>query len=305
MIYSTHLNKYVTRVKSCDVIMSLYTFSGQLDSLLDRPDNDSLRTVLKVLLLIASMGNETVHITVVARRSPSYKYLLRSPLGTISHSFSSSLSRLGFPSLVLCFPTMEGKRGIKRECSLSVEGSPAARDAKTPPPAPSGTPSPLGPPAEVSSRRPRSPVLEQGGPSGTAPVVDLSPPSDEEEPIHDTARDVEFAQHLFDELNRDLLGSPGDDKVIILSDSDKEKEEAHEEKYVSTEDAATSATVNPVSTASVDDIGTPAEKSLTPGASHDDVDNDPRVEPNDSSDGLAPGPKVEEGTGDGDEAGAP
>jgi hypothetical protein len=64
-------------------------------------------------------------------------------------------------------------------------------------------------------------------------VVDLSSPLDEEEHIHDTARDFEFAQHLFGKLNRDLLGPLGDGKVIILSDSDKEKEEAHEEKTAS------------------------------------------------------------------------
>jgi hypothetical protein len=109
-------------------------------------------------------------------------------------------------------------------------------------------------------------------------VVDLSSPSDEEEPIHDTARDFKFAQRLFDELNRDLLGPPGDGKVIILSVFDEEKEEVHEEKSVSAEDAATSATVNPVSTAN--DIDTPAEKSSTPAASPTDANNDPRVEPN-------------------------
>jgi hypothetical protein len=153
-----------------------------------------------------------VPITVVARRSPGYNYPLRSPLGTILYFFSSSLPRLGFHSLVLCFPTMEGQRGIKRERSSSTEGSPTASDAKTPPPAPSGTPSPPGSPVEVSSRRPRSPVLEQGGPSRTALVVDLSSPQDEEEPIHDTARDFEFAQPLFGKINRDLLGPPGDGK---------------------------------------------------------------------------------------------
>jgi hypothetical protein len=91
--------------------------------------------------------------------------------------------------------------------------------------------------------------------------VDLYSPSDEEEPIHDTARDFEFTQRLFGELNRDLLGPPGDGKVIMLSDSDEEKEDAHEEKSTGAEDAATSAAINPVSTASADDIGTPAEKS--------------------------------------------
>jgi hypothetical protein len=135
--------------------------------------------------------------------------------------------------------------------------------------------------------------------------VDLSSHSDEEEPIHDISRDFEFAQCLFGERNRDLLGLPGDSKVIILSDFDEEKEEAREEKSTGAKDAATSAVVNPVSTASTDDINTLTEKSLTPTASPTDAGEDPEVEPNDSSDGLAPGPKVEEGNGDGDEAGMP
>jgi hypothetical protein len=182
--------------------------------------------VLEASLLIASAGNETTPIIVAVWRPLGYKYLLHSPPRTISHSFPSSLPCLGFPSLVLGFSTMEGKRGIKQERSPSIEGSPAASDAKTPPPAPSRTPSPPGSPIEVCSRRPRSPVLEQGGPSGTAPVVDLSSPQDEGDPIHDTARDFEFTQRLFGELNRNLLGPFGDDKVIILSDSDEEEEEA-------------------------------------------------------------------------------
>jgi hypothetical protein len=86
-----------------------------------------------------------------------------------------------------------------------------ASNAKTPPSALSGTPSPPGSPSEVSSHRPRSSVFEQGG-SGKAPVVDLSSPSDEEEPIHDISRDFEFTQHLFSELNLDFLGPPGDGK---------------------------------------------------------------------------------------------
>jgi hypothetical protein len=126
-----------------------------------------------------------------------------------------------------------------------------------------------------------------------------------EESIHDTTHDFEFTQHLFCELNRDLLGPPDDGKVIILSDSDEEKEEVHEEKSVSIEDAATFATVNLVSTTSADNIGTPTEKSSTLAASPADVDNDPGVEPNDSSDSLVLSLKVEEGTSGGDKAGAP
>jgi hypothetical protein len=97
---------------------------------------------------------------------PGYKYHLRSPLETTSHSFSSFLSCLGFPSLVLYFPIMEGKRGIKRESSNSAVGSHVANDVRTPPSAPSGTQSPPGSPSEVSSHCPCSPVFEQGGPPG-------------------------------------------------------------------------------------------------------------------------------------------
>jgi hypothetical protein len=136
-------------------------------------------------------------------------------------------------------------------------------------------------------------------------VVDLSSPSDEEEPIHDTVCDFEFAQRLFGELNHDLLGPSGDGNIIILSDSDEEKDEAHEEKSIGAKDAATSATVNPVSTASADDIGTLAEKSSTLAAFPADADNDLGEEPNDSSDGLTPGLKVEEGNSGGDKADTP
>jgi hypothetical protein len=106
-------------------------------------------------------------------------------------------------------------------------------------------------------------------------MIDLSSSLDEEDSFANTSRDFKFAQWLYGELNRDLLGSPGDDKVIILSDSDEEKEEAREEKSVDAKDAAASATINPVSTASADDTGTPTEKSSTLAASHIDADNNP------------------------------
>jgi hypothetical protein len=75
----------------------------------------------------------------------------------------------------------------------------------------------------VSSRHPRSPVFEQGGPSGKVRVIDLSSSSDEENSFADTSHDFEFAQRLYSELNRVLLGPPDDGKVIIVSDSDEEK----------------------------------------------------------------------------------
>jgi hypothetical protein len=129
-----------------------------------------------------------------------------------------------------------------------------------------------------------------------APVVDLSSPQGEENPIHDIACDFEFAQRLFGELNHAFLGPLGHGKVIILSNSDEEEEEVRKKKSASTKDVATSAAINPISTASTDDIGTPPEKSLTPAASPADADNNLGVELNDSSDGLAPGLEVEEGT---------
>jgi hypothetical protein len=159
MICSTHLDGSAARVKSCAAITSLCTL-GSWTVCLTACITGARCTVLEASLLIANVGNKTAPITVAVWRPPGYKYLLRSSPRTISHSFPSSLSCLGFPSLVLGFPTMEGKRGIKRERSPSAEGNPVAGDAKTPPSAPSGTPSPPGSLSEVSSHCPRSPVFE-------------------------------------------------------------------------------------------------------------------------------------------------
>jgi hypothetical protein len=89
-----------------------------------------------------------------------------------------------------------------------------------------------------------------GGPSGKAPVIDLSSSSDEDDPIAATSHDFEFAQRLFGKLNRVVLRPPGNGKVIVLDDSDEEKE-VQEEKIVRTEPAATSVAINPASTAFV------------------------------------------------------
>jgi hypothetical protein len=58
------------------------------------------------------------------------------------------------------------------------------------------------------------------------------------------------------ELNRTVLGLPGDGKIIVLSDSDEE--EVCEEKTTGTEDVVASAAVNPASTASADADSAPA-----------------------------------------------
>jgi hypothetical protein len=200
---------------------------------------------------------------------------------------------------------MEDKRGIKRECSPSAEGSPTPSDTKTPPPVSSRSPSPLGSPSEVASHHPRTPVFEQGGPSKKALVIDLSSSLDEEYFIADTSRDFEFAQRLYGKLNRAFLGPPGDGKIIILSDSDEENEEVHEVKSTSPKDAAASAAVNLASTAFAGNAGALADKTSTPAASPTDANEDLGAAPNDISDGLAPGPKMGKDSNGGYEADAP
>jgi hypothetical protein len=148
---------------------------------------------------------------------------------------------------------MEDKRGTKRARSPFKEGSPSPDSAKTPPSAPSRSPPPLTSPPEVLSHRPRSPVWEQGGSSEKASVVDLSSSSDEGDLIADVSRDEEFARKLFGNLNRDVLGPPGDSKIIILSDSDEE-EEVRKEKTVDAEAAPSSAVRSPASTAFPADV---------------------------------------------------
>jgi hypothetical protein len=83
-------------------------------------------------------------------------------------------------------------------------------------------------------------------------VVDLSSSSDEEGLIANVSRDEEFIRKFFGDINRDVLGPPDDNKIIMLSDSDEEEDEVHEEKTTGTEDVATSATVNPASTVTTD-----------------------------------------------------
>jgi hypothetical protein len=86
--------------------------------------------------------------------------------------------------------------------------------------------------------------------------IDLSSSSDEEDRIATTSCDFEFTQRIFGELNRVVLGPPGDGKIIVLSDSNEE--EVREDKTTSTEDVSTSTTVNHASIAFVDTNDTPA-----------------------------------------------
>jgi hypothetical protein len=126
---------------------------------------------------------------------------------------------------------MEDKKGVKREHSPSAEGSPLPDDAKTPTPVPFGSPPPPGSPSDVSSRHRCSSVFEQGGASGATPV---SGPSSL---VVDTSRDEEFTRKLFADLNRDILGPPGDSKIIIIDNSDDD-DEAQEEGTAGAEPTA-------------------------------------------------------------------
>jgi hypothetical protein len=80
-------------------------------------------------------------------------------------------------------------------------------------------------------------VFEQGNASGKIPM--LNPSSF----IVDTSRDEELARKLFGDLNRDILGPPGDGKIIILNDSDDD-DGAQEEKTIDIESTASPASVD-------------------------------------------------------------
>jgi hypothetical protein len=169
---------------------------------------------------------------------------------------------------------MEDKKNLKRPRSPCVEGSSSPSKASTPPSSRSGSPPPTQSLPVTSSCRLCLSPCEQGGPSEPVPVVDLSLSSGEEDSIADTSRDEEFARKLFGDLNRDILGPPGDGKIIVISDSDDE-DETHE-------DAAVNAEAAPPSAANSTD-------SLT---SASDVDETPDGVSDDNADG-------------GDEAGSP
>jgi hypothetical protein len=59
-----------------------------------------------------------------------------------------------------------------------------------------------------------------------------------------------------------LLGLLDNSKIIILGDSDDEKEEVREEKFTGIEDATAFAAVNPTSTASANDVYAPARAKI-------------------------------------------
>jgi hypothetical protein len=116
-------------------------------------------------------------------------------------------------------------------------------------------------------------------------MVDLS--SNEEDLIPDTSRDEEFNKRLFGDFNREIFELPDDDKVIVLSDSDEEKE-------VCEEDAA-------------DTEATPSSVvlSLTLTVSAADTDDAPEGVKDDSNDDRTPDRAQGDSSSGGDEAGLP
>jgi hypothetical protein len=131
---------------------------------------------------------------------------------------------------------MENKKGVKLERCPSVEESPLPDDAKTPIPVQFGSPPPPGSPSDVSLRHRCSSVFEQGSASGTTPVSGVS------SLVVDTSHDEKFARKLFGDLNRDILGPPGDGKIIVIDDSDDD-DEAQEEGTTDVDPTAVPASV--------------------------------------------------------------
>jgi hypothetical protein len=80
-------------------------------------------------------------------------------------------------------------------------------------------------------------VFEQGNASGKISMLEPSLF------IVDTSRDKELVTKLFSDLNRDILGPPGDDKIIVLDDSDDDGE-AQEEKTADIKSTAAPASVD-------------------------------------------------------------
>jgi hypothetical protein len=97
--------------------------------------------------------------------------------------------------------------------------------------------------------------------------VDLASSSGEEVSFADTSQDEEHARKLFDDLNRDIFGLPGDGKIIVLSDSDDE-DEAHKDATVNAE------AVPPSAANSVDTPTSAPDADETPDGVQDDNTDD-------------------------------
>jgi hypothetical protein len=88
-------------------------------------------------------------------------------------------------------------------------------------------------------------------------MINISSSWAEENFIVDTSCDVELTKKLFGDLNRNILGPPGESKIILLDDSDEENG-AQEEKTTDIESTTASASVNPASSAPTSADNAPA-----------------------------------------------
>jgi hypothetical protein len=80
-------------------------------------------------------------------------------------------------------------------------------------------------------------VFEQGNTSGKISMLDPS------SFIIDISCDEELGRKLFEDLNRDILGPPGDGKIIVIDDSDDDGE-AQEEKTADIESTTAPASAD-------------------------------------------------------------
>jgi hypothetical protein len=111
-------------------------------------------------------------------------------------------------------------------------------------------------------------MYEHGEPSKGFPVVDLT--LEDEDATFNTSRDEKTARKLFDDLNCGFRGPPDDGNIIVLSNSEEEKEVC--------KDNRTNVETTPSS----------ARNSLAPIASSADNDDEPDKVQGDSSGGTTP-----------------
>jgi hypothetical protein len=119
-------------------------------------------------------------------------------------------------------------------------------------------------------------MYEHDEPSKGFSVVNLSS-EDEDEDLDalDTSRDEDIVHKLFGNLNRDLLGTPGDGNVIVINDSKEEK--VCQDDYTNADVVPPSPRVSPAPSASAtDDDSTPdgVKDDSSGGVQNDSSDNE-------------------------------
>jgi hypothetical protein len=112
-------------------------------------------------------------------------------------------------------------------------------------------------------------VFEHGNASGKTLMIDPS------SFIVDTSRDVELTRKLFGDLNRDIIGPPGDGKIIVIDDFDDDAE-AQEEKTVDIESTTTHAST---------DLGLSAPTSVNDAPAGAKISNSDDQGPDQEADG--------------------